>query len=278
VDDFERLRIERDLARVGFARPPRGGSGTFLGRVTTASPTVGKFINVIPQGLLGTESEGSAGTATDLGSTPIPVYLVSGTVATGDQVVSRFVDFRWVTRRRGGGGGILCPGCTSPSYPTTLYATVPALGFSRLPIHSSGGGPWLGCGTASVLGYPVCGTFSSVCSPTTITAAFRVALSCFSGTPPIWRLVIGYVPVQGYGCVPSLTGTEIYRAVNAPCAGDILGFCGGFGSSSLGGFWNLTNTCPTLGTLTFSGAPTFSPPGIPPIPNFYFGTSATVDV
>lgn len=139
-DDLDRIRWERDRRHRptreagGFKHPP------FLGRVTTLAPSPGHFIKVIPQGLLGTESEGSAGTSTDLGSTAIPVYLVSGTPATGDQVVSRWVDYRWVTRRRGGGtgsgpGDISGCGCQHTPSPLTLthVGTYSQVGIDGLP-------------------------------------------------------------------------------------------------------------------------------------------------
>jgi hypothetical protein len=125
MDDLELARILR-AARDRSAPPPTStGSRAFMGRVTTTTPAVGKFMNVIPQAVLGTEVEGGSATITDLGSTPSPVYLVGpGVPATGDQVIARWSDWRWVARKRGTGGSgpptVTMSNCACPSVPGTL--------------------------------------------------------------------------------------------------------------------------------------------------------------
>jgi hypothetical protein len=128
MDDLELARILR-AARDRSAPPPAStGSRAFMGRVTTTTPAVGKFMNVIPQAVIGTETEGGSATITDLGSTPTPVYLVGpGVPATGDQVIARWSDWRWVARKRGTGGSgpptITIPGCSCTAIPATLSMT-----------------------------------------------------------------------------------------------------------------------------------------------------------
>jgi hypothetical protein len=123
-EDAARERLARENGRRPAWEPPGYRNPAFLGRVTTAAPAVGKFMNVIPQSITGPEVEGGAAVSTDLSATPIGVYLVGpGVPNTGDQVVSRFVDYRWVAHKRGttsGGGITVCPGCTS--YPATINA------------------------------------------------------------------------------------------------------------------------------------------------------------
>jgi hypothetical protein len=132
MDDLELARILR-AARDRSAPPPTStGSRAFMGRVTTTAPAVGKFMLVQPQSVLGTETEGGSATITDLGSTPTPVYLVGpGVPATGDQVIARWSDWRWVARKRGTGGSgppTIDPGagCFCRSVASVLYLSVPA--------------------------------------------------------------------------------------------------------------------------------------------------------
>jgi len=75
----------------------------YLGRVTSTAPTPGKFIKVMPQGLLGDDTtEGAAGVTVDVPSgVEQLVYLLAGsaTPATNDQVVCTHVNYRWQTFR-----------------------------------------------------------------------------------------------------------------------------------------------------------------------------------
>jgi hypothetical protein len=125
-DDLWRLRLA-----AGSTRPPSrgdasGGTPAFLGKVTTAAPAVGKFLLVDPVLALGPEVEG--GTPSFTVSVPgagIAIYLLGPAVpVTGDYLVCKFVDYRWVAERGktgGGGGGHRFCGC--PATPDTFTFT-----------------------------------------------------------------------------------------------------------------------------------------------------------
>ncbi len=118
MTDLERLR----LRRAGFTTPDPDvsslGSPAFVGKVASAAANiaVGKFLLVNPTDVLGTELEGGTGTFTSA-SVTVPAYLIGpGKPATGDYLVTRFVDHRWVVEYTGGsggggGGGVLLPNC-----------------------------------------------------------------------------------------------------------------------------------------------------------------------
>lgn len=128
--DVERLRI-RSSGRVVLFRHgdgPGDGTARFVGRVTTVAPVIGKFMLVIPVGVLGSESEGAVASFTDLGTDPVPVLLLGpGTPAVGDHVVVRMVPHRWVARKSAlissGATGTLL-GCLCSTPPATLTMTV----------------------------------------------------------------------------------------------------------------------------------------------------------
>lgn len=98
-DDFDRLRL-------GWTDPiPRdreaGGPAAFVGRVTTTSPAVGKFLMVRPVRLLGGTAAQPAGSFTEIGTEPVPVYLVGpGVPAADEYLVVRRVRDRWAAERR----------------------------------------------------------------------------------------------------------------------------------------------------------------------------------
>jgi hypothetical protein len=129
-DDLWRLRLA-----AGSTRPPSrgdasGGTPAFLGKVTTAAPAVGKFFLVDPVLALGPEVEG--GTPSFTVSVPgagIAVYLLGPAVpVTGDYLICRHVDHRWVAERglgTGSGGGAVghIPNCFCDPIPATLTMT-----------------------------------------------------------------------------------------------------------------------------------------------------------
>jgi hypothetical protein len=128
-DDFERIR----LSRAGFIWPEPdlsgGGVPAFVGQVTSSAAQigVGKFLLVRPTFVLGQESEGASGNFTPIGSSTVPVYLIGpGLASTGDFLVCKFVDNRWVAERTtpssggGTGGGVTIPTCFCPEIPATL--------------------------------------------------------------------------------------------------------------------------------------------------------------
>ena len=93
---------------------------------STDKIAVGKFLLVNPSDVLGAEIEGGAGTFADHAAT-VPVYLIGpGTPRTGDYLVCRFVDHRWVTEVGGGtssgASGVLLPSCFC-LVPSTIQMT-----------------------------------------------------------------------------------------------------------------------------------------------------------
>lgn len=141
--DLERLRIARAEREIGEV-PSIDAPTRFVGRVTSTSPNlvVGKFINVAPQVVTGSEAEGQAGTFTDAGdgTRRIPVMLLGpGVPAGGDRILVRSSDHRWVSRRKssgtGAGQGTLL-GCTCAHPPLTLTMTSSSAGCSNGLFHS----------------------------------------------------------------------------------------------------------------------------------------------
>ena len=132
MGDLDRERYRRlepaddDSLAVGRREPGLPGEAAFLGLVTTLAPAVGHYCLVTRQTVGGTQTEGSAG-AFVAGLAGIPVYLVGPAApVTGDLLVCRWSDHRWVAERgtgSGGGGGIIIPGCPCSSSPATLHMT-----------------------------------------------------------------------------------------------------------------------------------------------------------
>jgi hypothetical protein len=126
MDDIEISRIARDNERLGFRAPKASSRPAIFGRVTTTSPTINHFINIIPQAITGTEVEGGTATSTDLGTDPITALLIGpGVPSTGDQVLATLVDYRWVVGKRVSGGGAtwISTTCSPVRIPSTLTMT-----------------------------------------------------------------------------------------------------------------------------------------------------------
>jgi hypothetical protein len=128
-DDLWRLRLRRDGFRIPDPWNAAGGSPAFLGKVTSTGTNLGvnKFFLANPVDATGAETESGAGTLTANASISIPVLAIGPTApATGDFVVCRHVNYRWVAEKQtvggGGGGGtsgfIAC--CPSDPMPTTV--------------------------------------------------------------------------------------------------------------------------------------------------------------
>ena len=99
-----------------------------VGRVygnPTVPTTTNVFVSINPVDVLGTDSEGLAGTLTVDGSRSLLVFLVGSKPAVaGDFVICRFLGNRWVAERLGKSiSGISLPGCPCASIPTTLTMT-----------------------------------------------------------------------------------------------------------------------------------------------------------
>jgi hypothetical protein len=131
-DDFERIRLARAGLRWLDDNLAGGGVPAFLGQVTTASSLikVGSFLMIRPNTVLGAEAEGGSGLFTPVGSATVPVYLVGPSKpATGDYLVCRYVDNRWVAERMDSaqsGNSIatgVMPGCFCNPIPATLSMT-----------------------------------------------------------------------------------------------------------------------------------------------------------
>lgn len=185
MDDLEIARLLREDRRQ--SQPDRAGPrhAPFLGRVLTSSAAAGKFMKVVPRALVGSEAEGSAASATDLGAVPTLVYLVSGSPASGDEVLCQFVDFRWVTRRRGGTGRVVTfrvLGCDS----TTLTGS---------SISATQGGTTVtGIDAVTV---PATGTWSYTVTP---AAGYAPKSGTFTITGTTLLVTVNVVPAAPYFC------------------------------------------------------------------------------
>ena len=128
-DDFERIRLKMAGQRWRDDNLAGGGVPAFVGQVTTAASLigVGKFLKVQPIFVMGPEVEGGGGQFSATASSSVPVYLVGpGLASTGDYLVCRFVDNRWVAERTtlgSGGQGANIVGCFCTSIPMSLTMT-----------------------------------------------------------------------------------------------------------------------------------------------------------
>ena len=128
-DDLWRARLRADAT----ARPDPGvyrpGTPSFLGKVvSTGTLTVGKFVKVVPVSATGTEADNAAAVLTAGTATVLAYPVGPGTPATGDYVVVRRVNYRWVfDEPTAGGGGGPTPGfggcCASTPIPDPLSLT-----------------------------------------------------------------------------------------------------------------------------------------------------------
>ena len=120
--DFERLRATRAEFTAPGPLAANDALPSFLGRVVSVQSSIksGRFVKVIPAVLLGKEREGGGGIFSDAGQgskAPSALVFLLGSFVpmTGDYLVCRFVDHRWVAGTTGGGSsqgtGILLPSC-----------------------------------------------------------------------------------------------------------------------------------------------------------------------
>lgn len=131
MDDLWRLRLRRDAYRTPDPGRGRAGCPSFVGKVISTGTNlgVGKFMVVNPVDLTGAETESGAGTATADTSKQVLVYALGPTApATGDLVVCRQVNHRWVADKQTvGGGGTATVGfeicCPSSPLPSTINLT-----------------------------------------------------------------------------------------------------------------------------------------------------------
>lgn len=123
--ELDRIRERRYARRAATRRDADPGAPAMVGRVVSAGSNlaVGKFLLVKPVSVLGAECEGCAPTLT-VGAASVPVLLLGPRVpATGDDLVCRFVDRRWVAEKGGGSTPptkvVIGSNCPCP-VPTTL--------------------------------------------------------------------------------------------------------------------------------------------------------------
>lgn len=106
-NDARRLRLADDASRTEASRAaPRNapGSPAFVGKTTTVTtyPTVaGRFYAIVPQGVSGTQTEGSAGSFSARSSIVYALNLGNAIPPSGTSVVCTFVSHRWVFRYDG---------------------------------------------------------------------------------------------------------------------------------------------------------------------------------
>jgi hypothetical protein len=129
MDDLWRSRLRVDASTPPDPGRARRGTPSFVGLVTsTGTLAVGKFVTVAPVALLGTEADGSTGTSTAVGGSVIAYPVGPGAPTTGDLVVCRRVDYRWVFDEFTGAvfmpptpGFALC--CPSNPLPASVFMT-----------------------------------------------------------------------------------------------------------------------------------------------------------
>lgn len=118
-DEYAKLRLRRAGLVVPDPEREGGGRPAFVGRVTSTGSRIaaGSFLLVQPTFVLGDEVEGGAGLFTTEEESSVPVYLVGpGTPSTGDYLICRHVDYRWVAERsRSGRGAAHCTPCNIPA-------------------------------------------------------------------------------------------------------------------------------------------------------------------
>lgn len=123
-DEYAKLRLRRAGLVVPDPEREGGGRPAFVGRVTSTGSriAVGSYLLVQPTFVLGDEVEGGAGLFTTEEENSVPVYLVGpGTPSTGDYLICRHVDYRWVAERsRSGRGAAHGTPCNIPSSDLTL--------------------------------------------------------------------------------------------------------------------------------------------------------------
>lgn len=125
--------LDRDRFRRLFGRPDQTlksalGTPAMLGTVisTAANIAVGSFLIVQPTAALGAGVEGGSGSIT-VDSETVPVLLLGPHLAaTGDLLVCRFVNYRWVAERASPAGGPThtIPGCPCTAIPDQLFLHV----------------------------------------------------------------------------------------------------------------------------------------------------------
>ena len=133
--DFERLRFAQARNHRSDAEAGSDALPSFLGRVVSSGTNLkaGQFCKVVPSTVLGIEQEGGSGVFADStagsasSATPATVFvylLGSLPPKTGDFLVCRFVDHRWVAETSGAGSG---PGLGGVIIPTCLCTVPPSL-------------------------------------------------------------------------------------------------------------------------------------------------------
>jgi hypothetical protein len=100
-DDAEKLRLDDDAFDLRDRPSPQGdveGAVSFTGvtvAITSYPTTAGKFYGVQPQVVTGTETEGSSGTLTNVGTPILAKHVGTTAPPVGTAVVCTFIPYRW---------------------------------------------------------------------------------------------------------------------------------------------------------------------------------------
>ena len=102
-DDLYKLRIAREAFRAPRPGVASGGAPAFVGVVTStgADLGVGKFFAATPEALTGAEVEAGGCTLTDRPGSVLVYAVGPSPPMTGDHLICRSVDYRWVAERTG---------------------------------------------------------------------------------------------------------------------------------------------------------------------------------
>jgi hypothetical protein len=143
-DDLDKIRFGLSGTDPDEPEPPGGGSPAFVGQVTTPTSKiqVGDFLLVQPLAILGPETEGGPGGIYPADSARVPVLLLGPSLAaTGDNLVCRFVDNRWVAERF----SVTTPGGSIGTIPYCFCSPMPASLTMTSADESCNGGMFQSC-------------------------------------------------------------------------------------------------------------------------------------
>jgi hypothetical protein len=180
-DDAHRARARAGALGkdIGRATPSGSqGNAAFCGQNTTSHPVVGEFLTLVPTGVMGPETEGSAGVFTVGSQTVEALLLGPGVPAIGDYLVARRVSNRWVVEI-GSGESVPCPEGHPTVANVTAYNPCTSGAYSGLNVTVKFAGSTVATGTTSSGG-----TYSY--SPTTTgvySFYFSIGGDCAGASP-----------------------------------------------------------------------------------------------
>ncbi|WP_435010384.1 hypothetical protein P12x_001647 [Tundrisphaera lichenicola] len=131
INDFAKLR-SRKIRPIDLVPTSGGTLPAFVGQVVPVGSkvAVGSFLLVRPIQVLGSESEQASGSFSVEPGDSVPVFLIGpGTPSTGENLICRFVDHRWVAERQkvrtGSSTFGTIPNCSCNTIPATLSMISP---------------------------------------------------------------------------------------------------------------------------------------------------------